>query len=81
MPAIRLYAPPPQQEKSSTDITDDVFYAVITAKKLEELTHNYNEVYFTDKDNDNPSMYMAATIYDYASRVCSELKIIQSKLR
>lgn len=67
--------------RSSTDITDDVFYAVITAKKLEELTHNYNEVYFTDKDNDNPSMYMAATIHDYASRVCSELKSIQTKLR
>lgn len=75
-----LILPPPKGEKSSADIADDVFDAVITAKKLEELAHNYNEVYFTDKDNDNPSMYMAATIHDYTMKVCSELKSIEAKL-
>ncbi|HDU1488324.1 TPA: hypothetical protein REW11_005470 [Klebsiella pneumoniae] len=69
-----------QQEKGESDIADDVFHASITARKLEELAHVYNEVYFTDGDNGKPSMYMAATIFDYAIKVCSELKNIETKL-
>ena len=72
--------PPPQQEKDERDIADDVFHATITARKLEDLAHVYNEVYFTDEDNGNPAMYMAAAIFDYAREVCSELKSIEAKL-
>lgn len=71
---------PPQQEKSEGDIADDVFHATITARKLEELAHVYNEVYFTDEDNGKPAMYMASAIFDYAIKVCSELKNIEAKL-
>lgn len=71
---------PPQQEKGETDIADDVFYATITARKLEELAHVYNETYFTDEDNDKPAMYMASAILDYAVKVSSKLKTIEAKL-
>ncbi|EPP7097893.1 hypothetical protein ACTWOF_005911 [Klebsiella michiganensis] len=71
---------PPQQEKGETDIADDIFYATITARKLEELAHVYNEVYFTDEDNGKPAMYMASAILDYAVKVSSELKNIEAKL-
>lgn len=71
---------PPQQEKGETDIADDVFHATITARKLEELAHVYNEVYFTDEDNGKPAMYMASAIFDYAIKVCSELKNTEAKL-
>ncbi|CAA0273442.1 MULTISPECIES: hypothetical protein [Klebsiella] len=70
----------PQQEKGERDIADDVFHATITARKLEELAHVFNEVYFTDKDNGKPAMYMASAIFDYAIKVCSELKSIEAKL-
>lgn len=73
-------APPPQQGKDESDIADDVFHATITARKLEELAHIYNEFYFTDGDNGKPAMYMASAIFDYAIKVCSELKSIESKL-
>ncbi|WP_411165664.1 hypothetical protein [Klebsiella oxytoca] len=73
-------SPPPQQEKGEHDIADDVFHATITARKLEELAHVYNEVYFTDEDNGKPAMYMASAIFDYAIKVCSELKSIEAKL-
>ena len=76
----RLSAPPPQQEKDEGDIADDVFHATITARKLEELAHVYNEVYFTDEDNGKPAMYMASAIFDYAIKVSSELKNIEAKL-
>ncbi|SMQ90576.1 Uncharacterised protein [Raoultella ornithinolytica] len=71
---------PPQQGKDESDIADDVFHATITARKLEELAHIYNEFYFTDGDNGKPAMYMASAIFDYAIKVCSELKSIESKL-
>ncbi|MDQ4328827.1 hypothetical protein [Klebsiella michiganensis] len=65
------YASPPQRKKGECDIADDIFHATITARKLEELAHVYSEVYFTDEDNGKPAMYMAATIFDYAIKVCS----------
>jgi hypothetical protein len=71
---------PPQRDESGADIVDDVFDAVVTAKKLEEVAHIYCETYFTDKDSDNPSCHMSAIVYDYAQRVCSELKSIEAKL-
>lgn len=71
---------PPQQEKGETDIADDVFHATITARKLEELAHVYTEAYFSDKDNSKPAMYMASAIFDFAIKVCSELKNIEAKL-
>lgn len=69
-----------QHEKSEGDIADDVFHATITARKLEELAHVYNEVYFTDEDNGKAAMYMASAIFDYAIKVSSELKNIEAKL-
>lgn len=71
---------PPQRDESGADIVDDVFHATITARKLEELAHIYNEAYFTDEDNGKPAMYMASVIFDYAIKVCSELKNIEAKL-
>lgn len=71
---------PPQRDETGADIVDDVFHATITARKLEELAHVYNEVYFTDGDNGKPAMYMASAIFDYAIKVCSELKNIEAKL-
>ncbi|WP_448956943.1 hypothetical protein [Klebsiella michiganensis] len=71
---------PPQQAKGGVDIEDEIFSAVLTAKKLEEVASVYGESYFTDKDNDNPSCHMSAVISDYAHELCRELKAIQSKL-
>lgn len=73
-----ILQPPPQRE--SNDIADDIFSAVLTAKKLEEVTNVYGDSYFTDKDNDNPACHMSAVIFDYAHELCNELKAIQSKL-
>ncbi|HCB0645549.1 TPA: hypothetical protein MYL57_005652 [Klebsiella variicola subsp. variicola] len=73
-------SPAPQREHGDSDIADDVFHATVTARKLEELAHIYNEVYFTDSDNGKPAMYMASTIFDYAIKVSSELKSIEAKL-
>lgn len=70
----------PPTGKGERDIADDVFHATITARKLEELAHVYNEVYFTDEDDGKPAMYMASAIFDYAIKVCSELKSIGAKL-
>lgn len=64
----------------SIDIIDDIFNAITSAKKTEELTRIYIESYFTDKDNDNPQCFMADAIHDYAHKVCTELKAIESKL-
>lgn len=72
--------PPPQPGKDERDIADDVFSAMLTAKKLEEVANVYGEYYFTDKDNDNPMCHMSAVIFDYAHELCNELKAIQSKL-
>ncbi|HEE5147923.1 TPA: hypothetical protein R7I90_003789 [Klebsiella pneumoniae] len=71
---------PPPPEKGESDIADEVFHATITARKLEELAHVYNEVYFSDEDNGKPAMYMASAIFDYAIKVSSELKSIEAKL-
>ncbi|HBY5371453.1 TPA: hypothetical protein MIZ31_24285 [Klebsiella pneumoniae] len=71
---------PPQREYGESDISDEIFHATVTARKLEELAHIYNEVYFTDGDNGKPAMYMASAIFDYAIKVSSELKSIEAKL-
>lgn len=75
-----MHLPPPNRKRDEGGIADDVFHATITARKLEELAHVYNEVYFTDEDNGKPAMYMASAIFDYAIKVCSELKNIEEKL-
>lgn len=62
------------------DIADDVFSVAITVNQLNELAHVYNELYFTDKDSDDPKCLMSATIYDYVRKVKDELKTIESKL-
>ncbi|EPB0512406.1 hypothetical protein ACRABS_002697 [Salmonella enterica subsp. enterica] len=64
----------------SADISYDISDAVITAQKVEELAHLYVEAYFTDKDNDNPRCYMADAIHDYAHKLRTELKAIETKL-
>ncbi|EMJ4788525.1 hypothetical protein R8O69_003340 [Klebsiella oxytoca] len=69
-----------QKENGENDIADDIFHATITARKLEELVHIYNEFYFTDKDNGRPEMYMADAIFDYARKVRDELVNIEKKL-
>lgn len=73
-----------QPDFNLTDITanidEDIFDAIIIAKKLEELTHIYIEAYFTDKDNNNPKCYMSDVIHDYAMRIRAELEKIESKL-
>ncbi|HHC3377331.1 hypothetical protein ACLEXO_09350 [Klebsiella pneumoniae complex sp. WS2972] len=77
---IKLLSESPQREHGESDISDEIFHATVTARKLEELAHIYNEVYFTDSDNGKPVMYMASTIFDYAIKVSSELKSIEAKL-
>ena len=76
---IKSLSAPHQREHGESDISDEIFHATITARKLEELAHIYNEFYFTDCDNGKPAMYMAAVIFDYAIKVCSELKNIEAK--
>ncbi|MFH3002817.1 hypothetical protein [Klebsiella aerogenes] len=80
---IEMLAANPDTPPAGTgrpDISDDVFDAVVTAKKLKELAHIYTENYFTDADNENPAFYMAAVIYDYSIEVCKEIQNIESKL-
>ena len=67
--------------RSTIGDIDDLFFDVaITARKLEALTAVYSEQYFTDEDNERQETYLAATIRDYASKSCNELKSIQEKL-
>lgn len=82
---VSILTPPAQidgekDDVALDDIADDVFHAVIAAKKLTELAHVYTETYFTDKDSDNPGCLMSSIIYDYARKVKDELKAIESKL-
>lgn len=66
--------------RSSIGDIDDLFFdAVITVRKLEAITGVYCEQYFTDEDNERQETYLAATIRDYASKACDELKIIEKK--
>ena len=65
---------------SVIDIIDDVLNVITSAKKTEELSRVYIDSYFTDKDNDNPQCFMADAIHDYAHKVCTELKAIESKI-
>jgi hypothetical protein len=44
------------------DLADDIFDAVLTAKKLETVAQTYSESYFTSYDNDNPACHMSAVI-------------------
>ncbi|MBA6167451.1 MULTISPECIES: hypothetical protein [Klebsiella pneumoniae complex] len=62
------------------DLADDIFDAVLTAKKLEAVAQTYSESFFTDEDNDNPACHMSAVIFDYARELCTELKAIENKL-
>lgn len=71
---------PPQQERDSADIADDVFYATVSAAKLREVAHVYNETYFAGKDSDDPDCLMASILYDNAIKVHEILKNIESKL-
>ncbi|EKQ7231419.1 TPA: hypothetical protein L9Q10_003108 [Klebsiella pneumoniae] len=61
-------------------LADDIFDAVLTAKKLEAVAQTYSESFFTCEDNDNPACHMSAVIFDYARELCTELKAIENKL-
>lgn len=61
-------------------LADDIFDAVLTAKKLEAVAQTYSESFFTDEDNDNPACHMSAVIFDYARELCTDLKAIENKI-
>lgn len=65
---------------ANPDISDDVFYATVSAAKLRELTHVYNETYFSGKDSDDADCLMASLIFDNAIKVHDLLKDIETKL-
>lgn len=65
---------------NSDDIADDIFYATVSAAKLRELAHVYNESYFSGKDSDDADCLMASLIFDNAIKVYDLLKSIEVKL-
>ncbi|KFC07412.1 hypothetical protein GTGU_01792 [Trabulsiella guamensis ATCC 49490] len=65
---------------NSDNIADDVFYATVSAAKLRELAHVYNESYFSGKDSDDADCLMASLIFDNAIKVHDLLKSIEVKL-
>ncbi|AHE72764.1 hypothetical protein M942_08445 [Enterobacter ludwigii] len=67
------------QAGNSSDISDDIFHAAVTAEKLRELAHVYSETYFTGDDNSDPSCIIASVIFDYAIKIDVELKSIEAK--
>lgn len=69
---------PPRE--NGDDIADDIFYATVSAAKLRELAHVYNESYFSGKDSDDADCLMASLIFDNAIKVHDLLKSIESKL-
>ena len=71
-------SPPPGG--NNADIADDIFYATLSAAKLRELAHVYNESYFSGKDSDDPDCLMASLIFDCAIRTHDILKNIEAKL-
>ncbi|HEO9916650.1 TPA: hypothetical protein QIQ88_002312 [Enterobacter asburiae] len=71
-------SPPPSGIES--DIANDIFYATVSAEKLREVVHVYNESYFSDKDSDDAKCLMAAVIYDNAINTHEILKNIEAKL-
>ncbi|WGE30494.1 hypothetical protein PHA77_07795 [Edwardsiella tarda] len=62
------------------DITDDIFYATLSAAKLRELAHIYNESYFSKKSSNDGDCLMAALVLDNAIKVHDLLKHIEDKL-
>ncbi|MGX6541498.1 hypothetical protein ACWM56_13395 [Enterobacter roggenkampii] len=62
------------------DIADDIFYATVSAAKLRELAHVYNESYFSGKDSDDADCLMASLIFDNTIKVHELLKSIEIKL-
>lgn len=71
---------PVASKKNDDDIADDVFYATVSAAKLRELAHIYNESYFAGKDSDDADCLMAALIFDNAIKVQDLLKTIEAKV-
>lgn len=65
---------------NSDDIADDIFYATVSAAKLRELAHVYNESYFSGKDSDDADCLMASLILDNTIKVHDLLKSIETKL-
>ncbi|ENU0861754.1 hypothetical protein [Citrobacter amalonaticus] len=65
---------------NSDDIADDIFYATVSAAKLRELAHVYNESYFSGKDSDDADCLMASLIFDNTIKVHDLLKSIETKL-
>ncbi|EAZ0187136.1 TPA: hypothetical protein PEQ97_000554 [Enterobacter hormaechei] len=70
--------PPPIGNRD--DIADDIFYATVSAAKLRELAHVYNESYFSGKDSDDADCLMASLIFDNTIKVHELLKSIEIKL-
>ncbi|EMR8085672.1 hypothetical protein QBO93_001708 [Citrobacter freundii] len=66
--------------RNSDDIADDIFYATVSAAKLRELAHVYNESYFSGKDSDDADCLMASLIFDNTIKVHDLLKSIEAKL-
>ncbi|EPT4022367.1 hypothetical protein ACVQMG_000526 [Enterobacter roggenkampii] len=75
---------PPQHDTppggNNADISDDVFYATVSAAKLRELVHVYNESYFAGKDSDDSDCLMASLIFDNAIKTHELLQKIETKL-
>lgn len=70
----------PPLRGNSDDVSDDVFHAMVSAAKLRELAHVYNESYFSEKDSDDADCLMASLIFDNAIKVHDLLKDIKNKL-
>jgi hypothetical protein len=61
------------------DLADDIFDAVLTAKKLEQL-HKLIVSLILLVMIMKPACHMSAVIFDYAHKLCSDLKSIEEKL-
>lgn len=72
---------PPQLLQGVPDVSNIVFDALIDGRNLKELASCFLQNYFSDKDNDNPRLYMASVIHDYAVKVCDEIESIEAKIK
>lgn len=69
-----------KDKNKNVDLSNSVFDALISARKIETLTRIALENFFTDKDNDNPQCLMFGVISDYAEQISDQLKDIESKV-
>lgn len=69
-----------QKPERDIDLENDVFDALLAIEKVEKVTRDAGERFYTDKDDDNIASTYTWIANDYATQTYDILKRIESKL-